>query len=137
MKRFMWFCLGLALATALLINTGCATLQNQRDPLNILQGVENELKVQAPQDQRKVGWFVQDDDGYLWEYRARARYDNIQVLATCEYTYMRVSGVEKWRGTYYGTPTDMYWNDPPVARLDNLVGCFNWVNHHMNGDQFI
>ena len=134
MKRFMWFCLGLVIATALLINMGCVTMQKQSDPLGIMEGLEQELEAQEANEWIKNGWIPIDEPGYTWEYWARTRYDNIEVVARCEYTYMKVSGVEKWRGTYYGTPTDFYWNDPPVARLDNLSGCVEWVNHHKNGD---
>jgi hypothetical protein len=84
-----------------------------------------------------IGWVPVDDAGYHWEYRVRARYDNIQTLAKCEYTYMKVSSIEQWRGAYYGTPTDFYESDPPVATVDGLSGCVSWVNHHMNGDYFI
>jgi len=136
MKRFLWFCLGLVIMTALLVNTGCVTVQKER--FLLMDMLEEELENEGQREaERKVGWTVIDEDGYHWEYRVLARWDNIQVLAVCEYTYMKVSGVEKWRGTYYGTPTDFYWKDPPVSRVDNLSGCFDWVNHHMNGDHFI
>lgn len=135
MRRLLFFILGFVLAFAMLINMGCATVQ--KTPLGIMKELKNELKIQAPQDSRKVGWVAIDKDGYRWEYHAKAKYNNTQVLATCTYTYMRISGVERWKGTYHGTSTDFYWKDPPVARLDNLVGCFNWVNHHMNGNHFI
>ena len=131
----MWFCFGLAIATALLINTGCATVH--KDPLGIMEQLEQELETEEVNEWRKNGWVPIDKSGYYWEYWARTRYNNVEIVAKCVYTYIKVSGVEKWKGTYYGTPTDLYWSDPPMSRLDGLHSCISWVNHHMNGDYFI
>jgi hypothetical protein len=136
MKRFLWFCLGLVIATALLINMGCATVQKQGSSL-FMDFLYEELEREPEVPEKRTGWIVQDDNGFVWEYHAQRGVTAIEVVARCSYTYMKISGVEKWHGTYYGTPTDFYESDPPVRETDGLSGCVTWVNHHMNGDYYI
>ena len=111
--------------------TGCATTS---DPLGIIKGLENELQMEAPQDQRKVGWVPMSDSGYSWHYWAGDR-----VLASCSYQYMKISDVEQWRGSYYGSKTDFMMKTERVqaSNLKGLSGCVVWVEHHMYGGAII
>jgi hypothetical protein len=137
MKRLLFFVLGFVLAMALLLNYGCATVQSKGSSL-FMDYLYEELE-REPEEQKeevKTGWIVQDKDGYRWELRAN-RGSNIEVVAICSYTFIKYQGVEKWRGVYYGTPTDFYESDPPIGEVDGLFGCVEWVNHHLYGDYFI
>lgn len=83
-------------------------------------------------------WVALDQDGYVWEYRALAKYDDTQVVARCEYQYIKINGVEQWRGIYYNSGTD-FDNKffPQKAYLENLASCVKWVNHFMYGDFYL
>jgi hypothetical protein len=137
-RRLIFFVLGFVLAMAMILNMGCATVQKQGSSLFmdfLYEELEREPKQEKPE--KRTGWIVQDDNGYRWEYHAQRRTDTIEVVARCEYTYIKYNGDEKWRGTYYGTPTDFYESDPPVRETDGLSGCVSWVNHHLYGDYYI
>jgi hypothetical protein len=96
-----------------------------------------ELEREPEVPEKRTGWVVQDNDGYVWEYHAQRGESVIEVVARCNYTFVKYSGVEEWQGVYYGTPTDFYWSDPPTKVTDGLSGCVSWVNHHLNGDYYI
>jgi hypothetical protein len=111
-----------------------------RDPLGIFAILDQELEKDAAPVNKK-GWVVQDEDGYLWEFWAPQGRATI-VLARCEYSYMKITGVEKWIGRYYNQTTSL-WGDGMRNRphwdpnLQGLSGCVSWVEHFMYGDYYI
>ncbi len=137
MKRFMYFCLGLAIATALLISSGCASsMQN-----SILEGMMGELG--GPQFEenwepvREEGWQPADQNGNHWDLYAPIG-GELHLIATCDYRYFKVDGIEKWKGRYFGMTDAMNFHDPiSNNNLDNLVGCVDWVKKFYYGDYSI
>jgi len=136
MKRYIFFVLGFVLATALLINMGCATVGN-----DILEGMMNELEgpnqsYQVPEDVQ-AGWQPTSDSGNHWVLRGFLG-GKLTILATCDYTYMKIMGVEKWKGRYFGMTDDMNFHGPVWNNdLENLVGCVDWVKNFYYGDYSI
>jgi hypothetical protein len=90
-----------------------------------------EFDIETEKVELKSGWEPMDDDGYRWVFFDRAGYK----LAECYYTYMKVSGVEKWIGKYYNFQIDIM-NQYPTQELDGLCKCVEWVDHMMIGDKF-
>lgn len=86
-------------------------------------------------------WVQMDSYGYVWElHDKRARYT--QVVARCSYSFMRISGIERWRGIYFNKSMDFSGNgldDRFVdnSDLDGLCGCVEWVYHFLFGDLYI
>jgi len=138
MRRLIFFVLGFVLAFALLLNMGCAT-SKQGD---ILAGMMNELE--GPKDQTyqvpteiTAGWQPTSTSGNHWVLRGYIG-GKLNLLATCDYTYMKYNGVEKWKGRYFGMTDDMNFHGPVWdSNLDNLVGCVNWVKMFYYGDYLI
>lgn len=88
-----------------------------------------------------IGLWVQLAEGMIWEYHA-VRNGNTQVVARCEYQYVRLSGVRWWRGTYFNKTWDFFsggFEDGFITEteLPELCGCVEWVNHFMLGDYYI
>ena len=80
-----------------------------------------------------MGWSSMNDDGYFWIYRTEQG-----IIATCTYTYMKIMGVEKWKGKMAKMPTD-FMLDQVIQDddLDNLSGCVEWVNFYLIGGYYL
>ena len=136
MYRFIFFVLGFVLAFALLINMGCATTQG-----DILAGIMDELEgpnqtYQVPKVMR-AGWQPTSDSGNHWVLRGFIG-GGLHLLATCDYTYMKYNGVEKWKGRYFGMNESLNYHGPVWDNdLNNLVGCVDWVKTFYYGDYTI
>ena len=81
-----------------------------------------------------MGWSSINDDGYFWVYRTEQG-----IQATCTYTYMKVSGVEQWKGKINKKQTSFYGGTGTVAKwdLENLVGCVEWVEDYLMGGYWL
>ena len=139
MRRYIFFVLGFVLATAMLINMGCATASGTG--MGILEGMMNELEgpsqtYQVPEGIHR-GWSPTSESGNHWVLRDYIG-GKLHILARCDYTYMKVMGVEKWKGKYYGMTDDLNF-DKPVSNyeLDELSGCVDWVKMFYYGDYTI
>jgi hypothetical protein len=140
MRRLIFFVLGFVLTFAMLINMGCVTVQS-----SILDGMLDELgetyqqaegTYQVPEDVQ-AGWQPTSDFGNHWVLRGYIG-GHLTILAKCDYTYMKIRGVEKWRGTYFGMKESFKWHGPVFDKnLDNLVGCVDWVKMFYYGDYMI
>jgi hypothetical protein len=141
MRRLIFFVLGFVLALALLINMGCATTGGISP--DILDGLMSELELEGPKKSYQVpedvqaGWQPTGISGNHWILRGFIG-GKLTVLARCDYSYMRVMGVEKWKGIYYGMTDDISFGDP-VSHPDlrNLSGCVDWVKMFYYGDYSI
>lgn len=79
------------------------------------------------------GWRALDNDGYTWALEDSEG----RMIARCYYTYMRVGGIEKWTGVFYSMKTDFFGSRYYANEVDNLSGCFDWVNHMTLGGHYI
>jgi hypothetical protein len=141
MRRLIFFVLGFVLALALLLNMGCATARDISP--DILDGLMNELELEGPKESYQVpegvrrGWSPLSESGNHWILRDYIG-GKLYILARCDYTYRTVSGVEKWKGTYFGMADELNFGGPVYDnRLENLVGCVDWVKNFYYGDYCI
>jgi hypothetical protein len=60
-------------------------------------------------------------------------------LAQCRYQYVKVGGVEMWKGSYFAGYTELepFGHYLVMRDLENLSGCVEWVEHQVLGDYFI
>ncbi len=133
MKRFMWFCLGLVIATALLVNAGCATAPRQ-NPWD--RGQYGETYVHDQTYKSKVGdigWVPQNKEGHRWNYVAQDK----RVLAQCFYQGFKFKGAEAWTGYYYGIKLPLNKSRVANFKLNGLAECVQWVNFYLYGDEYI
>lgn len=82
----------------------------------------------------KGGWFPLDDDGYIWVLESV----NGRMIAKCSYTFITVSGVQKWDGVFYRQSNDLF--DTPYTfedDLDNLCGCVQWAEMFALGGYYL
>lgn len=130
-KLLIWSSILVFCVFCLIVSIQCKPLIP--DPNIILKGLEETLKELPPPEE---GWVVIDQDGYIWEYWTM-RGDVLVTLGRCEYTYMRVSGVEIWRGTYHWSERDLYMGSPIQAETEGLHECTEWIMHHAIGDYYV
>jgi hypothetical protein len=136
MRRLIFFVLGFVLTFALLINMGCVTVQS-----SIIDGMMNELETpnqsyQVPEGIHR-GWSPTGNSGNHWILRDFIG-GELTVLAKCDYTYMSIRGVEKWKGTYFGMMDSRRWHEPVYDdKLERLSGCVDWVKMFYYGDYMI
>lgn len=137
MRRLLFFAIGFVLATVLVFSCGCAV----NDPLGIFNELEQELNgEQYDEDweaEREVGWQAIDQSGNHWVLYV-PNDDGVLRIASCDYSYMKIRGVEKWKGQYYGMVDSMNHHGPVFDNdLENLVGCVTWVERFLYGDFYI
>ena len=117
---------------------GCAT--PRQDLLGIMGELDKELENKGKQwdepyyaDPDELGWVSINDDGNFWVFRTEQG-----IIATCTYTYMKVSGIELWKGKMNNMRTDFGFDGAWVATdLDNLAGCVEWVSRQLMGGYYI
>jgi len=137
MRRLIFFVTGFVIAFALLINMGCATVAGS----NILDGMLGELEgnqqtYQVPEDIQR-GWMPTSDSGDHWVLRDYIG-GKLNLIATCDYTYMKIRGIEIWKGKYFGMTDDLNFHGPVFDdNLENLAGCVDWVKNFYYGDYSI
>jgi hypothetical protein len=118
---------------------GCASTPS--DPFGIFKGMEEELKGEQYKDYKPsktdTGWIARSDDGNHWDFYVKKEKGRAR-LASCDYQYMKVYGVEMWKGKYYGMTDSMNFHGPVFAtELPNLVGCVKWCDKFTYGDYYI
>lgn len=136
----------LVLLTALLLIFSCTSIDLSPDEQLLLgmfkDGYREGVERTGHQDNFKfdaysLGWVARNDSGNEWDYWIN--YEGVRtVLATCEYSYMRVVGVEKWKATYHGM-SDSRMHHGPVYDFnrDNMCGCFDWVQRFIVGHYYM
>jgi hypothetical protein len=141
MRRLIFFVLGFVLAFAMLLNMGCATTGGISP--DILDGLMNELQLEGPRESYQVpteiqrGWMPSSESGNHWVLRDYI-FGKLTILAKCDYTYMTISRVERWKGTYLGMNDSMGWHEPVFnSELEELAGCVAWVKMFYYGDYSI
>lgn len=125
--RAIWFLIGLLLATLLLLS-GCAS--TSRPPLEqqIMEGVEQGIK------EIGAGWNPMDEDGYSWSLDA----EDGTMIARCYYTYIKISGVEKWQGVFYYQVHDLpAFGHYTTVETDGLAECVEWVETFALGGYYL
>ncbi len=136
MRRLIFFVMGFVIALALLVNMGCATAQS-----SIFEGMMNELEgpgqsYQVPEDVQ-AGWQPTSESGNHWVLRGFIG-GKLNILARCDYTYIKIRGVERWKGRYYGMKDELNFDDPVSNHdLKELSGCVEWVKMFYYGDYSI
>jgi hypothetical protein len=122
MKRFLWFLLGMVLATALLVNYGCVTTGS--DPLGIMTELDKELEEILPAPIQERGWYPLGDDGYTWVLQGT----DGTMVAKCEYRFIRHQDQELWKGTFYHRTTDFFSNPYfTTEEQKSLAACVKWA----------
>jgi hypothetical protein len=103
----------------------------------------NELELEGPNENYQVpeeerrGWSPLSESGNHWILRDYIG-GHLTILARCDYTYMSVRGVEKWKGTYFGMRESLGWHEPVFnGDLEELAGCVEWVKMFYYGDYSI
>jgi hypothetical protein len=134
MKRIMYLAVGVALIIACLFsNLGCASVHKDVIAAEMNKPPERAIP------QLHLGWNSMGETGHHWTYLCKNRNDIFVELARCEYQYIKIKGVEMWRGTYFGKMTSFQMKKDPFTkgRLDGLYRCVEWVRHHRIGDWYI
>jgi hypothetical protein len=87
---------------------------------------------------KEKGWTSIHDNGNLWNLYVIAN-GHLVVLAQCRYQYVKVMGVEMWRGVYFAGRDDMNPFDHFLVRrsLENLSGCVEWVDNQVLGGFYV
>lgn len=143
MKRLLYFLVGFFMAMIVVFQCSCSITREDALVNSFIEQFENELglyeeEYTIPED-KPLGWVPRTESGNHWSYwvlRGRERV----LLASCDYSYMKVRGIELWNGTYYNITDDFaYYNGQPLIEsgLENLCGCVSWVNKFLNGDYYI
>ena len=137
MRRLIFFVLGFVLAFALLINMGCAANVGSSILEGVMEGLEGPRFEENWKPKIEEGWQPVTQDGNHWSLYAPIG-GNLNLIATCDYSYMKVSGVEKWRGRYFGMTSDLHFHGYVFdSELQNLSGCVEWVKMFYYGDYSI
>ena len=137
-RALYWFLIGIALSSLLVLSAGCASTQQS--------GLEHYLNLEeptkpAPQPEENwkpnlngMGWSAMLPSGNLWVYRTERG-----IQASCNYQYMKISGVEQWRGKMLKMKTSFMQETEIVQQsgLQNLSGCVEWVENHLKGGYWI
>lgn len=80
------------------------------------------------------GWIPLFDDGNFWMYRTESG-----IQAECNYQYMKIMGVEQWRGRMLNMYTDFMAGSDRFEEsgLSNLSGCVAWVENNLMGGYYL
>jgi hypothetical protein len=82
----------------------------------------------------KRGWFVGDDDGYIWYLQG----DGGELIGKCSYSYIKVMGVEEWHAVFYQQSHDIESFGPYIeATTEGLYECANWVEQYALGGYYL
>lgn len=133
MKRIIYMIISMFLISALVLGLGCTAEQiiERSILMDFLNDIPTVDETFVPKS--GTGWIAKSSDGNHWDLYVP--YDgNRKRIASCDYQYMKVRGIEMWEGRYYGMNETWNFHEEILEdNLNNLSGCVEWVNKFYYG----